>query len=110
MSGKSPYPSRGEKWLTKAAETGDVKAMYVLGELYLDGDELPQNIELGEEWLQESAGEYYMDAMYALGNRYFNGDGLPQNITLGNQWISLADNAKRYPTIFTRKFTPLFFV
>lgn len=44
-------PETGIQWLKKAADKGDVSAMYYLGRVYL-----PKNKELGESYMKKAAG------------------------------------------------------
>jgi TPR repeat protein len=42
-------------WLTKSAENNDDEACFILGNIYLDGRETEQNIELAEKYLGRAA-------------------------------------------------------
>ncbi len=50
-------------WLTKSAESDDDEACFRLGNIYLEGKEREQNIELAEKYLGKAAYLLHLDAM-----------------------------------------------
>jgi hypothetical protein len=74
---------------TQAAQ-GEAKAQSRLGELYRDGQGVPQNYTKARQWYEKAAAQGYADAQLALGMLYYNGLGVPQDYTMARQWYEQA--------------------
>ena len=61
----------------KAAKSGDIRAQYIAGTMYMLGDSTRQNIPEGARWLQRSAEGGLPQALVALANLYDVGQGVP---------------------------------
>jgi TPR repeat protein len=87
--GGDKLPVAGEEWLRRAIALGEVSARVELAERYLDGRDLPCDLELGERLLREAAAESAF-ARFELGNRLIDGKGLPPNPEEGEQMLESA--------------------
>ena len=77
--------------LERAAEEGDVVAMFQLGKALLKGEEGQEaNTAEGAQWLLRSAEQGHRPAQSAIGEMYFTGLGLPQNKTEAYKWLKRA--------------------
>ena len=65
--------------LTKLAESGDVEALFNLGQLYQRGDVVEQNYEKTITYYQKAADKNYDPALYSLGRIYYFGVLCEQN-------------------------------
>ncbi len=66
-------------WYIKAANQGNVHAMYRLGVCYYYGRGVEKNPDLSFHWHKKSADLNYIPAVYAVGVCYATGIGVPQN-------------------------------
>lgn len=62
--------------LQKAAERGDAKAQYALGNAYSKGQDVSKSDEQAVSWYQKSASQGYAPAQAALGYAYSSGLGV----------------------------------
>ena len=67
------------KLLLPFAEKGDAAAQFFLGQLYNEGEIVPQNKKEAIRWFRLSAEQGHAKAQYNLGNRYLKGQGVPQD-------------------------------
>ena len=70
LNGISVEPDAAEalKWLTKAAEAGDLRAMYYCGSILENGEDgVPVNLKKAKEWYKKAAAAGYAPAAAALG-------------------------------------------
>lgn len=85
----------------KAAELGQVEAMYQLGIAYMDGIGVERDYPSAMRWLARSAayGDAYgknpvrLRAQNAVGSIYENGYGVTSDLALAYAWYSLASTA-----------------
>jgi TPR repeat protein len=54
------------KWLSRAAEGGDIQAQYRLGLVYSSGDGAPRDAEKAHVWLRKAAEKGFGPALNAL--------------------------------------------
>jgi hypothetical protein len=57
------------------AEQGDVSAQYNLGQMYRDGEGVPENAEIAMKWYRLAAEQGLADSQYNLGVMYRDGQG-----------------------------------
>lgn len=79
------YPE-AEKWYRKAAEQGNAKAQYNLGNCYCLGEGVKHNYKEAIKWYRKAAEQGNADAQYSLGNCYCFGQGLEQNYQEAAKW------------------------
>lgn len=69
----------------QAAKSGDMRAQYIAGTMYMLGDGARQNLAEAVRWLQLSSQGGLSPAMVALANLYDVGQGVPLDIERSNQ-------------------------
>ncbi len=75
------------------AEAGDSQAMFDLGQMYHDGDQVTQNDELALKLLRKAADNGNNDALFKLGCLYYDGEGVSQDYGEAIKWYTkAADN------------------
>ena len=85
------------KWLTKAAEQGDVDSMYNLGFFYLDGIGVEEDDEQALKWFKMAAEQGEPDSAYAVGLCYYNGEGTDRDYVQALEWFTkAAENENPY--------------
>ena len=72
--------------IRRYAETGNVRAQFLLGNRLLGGEGIGKNREEGIEWLQKAARQD-PDCASRLGYLYLYGDGVPRNLRLAAEWF-----------------------
>ena len=75
---------------TKAADAGDPIAARRLGQLYLRGHVVLQNVELARQWLERAAAEGDTTAERELGEIYAQGLGVSKDPTKAYAWLDIA--------------------
>src|SRR6185369_1807472 len=61
--------------LGKLAENGDEVAMFILANMYYNGEGTEKNLEKAFHWYQKAAKYGSKEAMFHLANMYYNGEG-----------------------------------
>lgn len=69
--GDVPDYSEARQWFKKAAAQGHVDAHNRLGELYLEGLGVRQDVEKAKKWFEKAADKGNADAQYTLGKIYY---------------------------------------
>lgn len=77
-------------WFAKAAAQGNVDAATNLGQMYLDGDGMPQSDREGFLWLQKAAERGQPKAMYGLALLYESGRGSEVAYRKAAEWYERA--------------------
>jgi tetratricopeptide (TPR) repeat protein len=62
-----------QKLVREVAESGEQFAQIYLGQMYFDGDGVPQNIEEGARWSAKAAEQGDVELQNNLGQRYLKG-------------------------------------
>ena len=73
-------PNTAVEFLIESAKLGCGVAKYRLGKMFLQGKDVPRNVDYALRWLEESVGEGNGYAKYTLGKAYLDGDLFLQNI------------------------------
>lgn len=79
-------------YFEKAAELGNVDALYGLGKLYLRKDFEEYDPAKAAEYLEEAAKQEHSYAQYLLGKLLFRGEDAPQNLEAAIQWLEKSAN------------------
>src|ERR1700691_2854617 len=74
----------------RAAETNDPKAMTMLGQLYADGDGVPQDDKKAAEWYKLATDRGDRDAMFALAMFRLTGRAGPRDRDQSAKWLAAA--------------------
>lgn len=77
-------------WRQKLADQGDVRAKYLLGDMYAKGIGVPQDKALAAEWFRKAAEQGHGEARFRLGGMYAKGDGVPQDKAEAIRWYRMA--------------------
>ena len=72
------------------AEQGDFRAQYNLGQMYRDGQGIPQDYKTAIKWFTLSAEQGHVDAQYNLGLMYGLGQGVLQDYVYAHMWGNIA--------------------
>ena len=76
--------------LLQAAEQGYAPAQFNLGNMYANGEGVPENDTEAVKWYRKAAEQGHAGAQFNLGFMYDNGRGVPQNDTEAVKWYRKA--------------------
>lgn len=76
--------------LRHRAEKGDAQAQFQLGDMYYNGEEVPQDYTMAATWYRRAAEQGNTAAQFQLGNMYRVGLGMLQSMTEATQWLNRA--------------------
>ena len=76
--------------IQQQAQAGDAKAQWVLGMLYLNGEEFPLDLKESAKWMRKSADQNHPNAQFMLGLMYANEYGLPKDDRAAVEWFRRA--------------------
>lgn len=74
---------------------GDVRAQYMMGRMYSEGEGTAQDDSAAAKWYQVAADRGDVVSQLSLGTFYVNGRGVPRNYVEAYKWftlVSLSDN------------------
>ena len=74
-------------WYEKAAAQGNSYAAYQLGKLYLQGEQVPKDVDKAVEYLSSAAQEGNQYAQYTLGKLYLTGEDVAQDRKQAYSWF-----------------------
>jgi TPR repeat protein len=89
--------------LKEQAASGDAKAQFALGDLYEDGNGVPQDYAQAAAWYRKAADQGYAVAQLDLGVLYEHGNGVPKDYAEAYFWLDLAA-AGEIPGLFAADF------
>ena len=72
------------------AEDGDAFSQDFLGDIYKDGDGVPQDYAEAVRWFRLAAEQGYASGQKALAAKYVLGEGVPVDYVLSYMWFNLA--------------------
>ena len=72
------------------AEQGDADAQFELGQMYDEGQDVPQDYKQALRWYRRAAEQEDADAQYNLGVMYAKGQGGPRDYVQAHMWLTLA--------------------
>jgi hypothetical protein len=78
------------KWHHIAADHGDPRAQYALGQMNDAGVGMPQDYEEAIKWWRRSADQGYAMAQCDLGIAYVHGKEVTQDFVRAHMWLNLA--------------------
>jgi len=91
--------------LRPLAEKGDPEAQINLGNMYFDGNGVPQDNGESVKWYLLAADQGSADAQIALGFLYEYGEAVPQDYVQAHKWFDLAGSGL-YRDTLAAKMTP----
>lgn len=74
------HPNKAVDFLIKSAKLGCSVAKYRLGKMFLQGEDIPKNVDYALRWLEESVSERNQFAEYLLGKTYLKGEDAEQDL------------------------------
>lgn len=77
-------------YFTQAANKGNVTAMYLLGDLYYNGNGVDKSYPTARKYFTQAANAGYMEAQYMLGMMYRKGHGGTKDINQAKIWLQKA--------------------
>ncbi|KRW62777.1 tetratricopeptide repeat protein [Pseudomonas sp. TTU2014-080ASC] len=77
-AGPEDFPAALEA-CEKAANSGDLQAVYELGELYYSGEHTERDLDKALHWFEQASLQGHAQAQYRLGMMFFHGEGVPAN-------------------------------
>lgn len=93
---KNGQTNIGVEWLTKAANTHDSRAEFLLGRLFSDPKSAVYNPQSGFMWTLQAAQNGSKEAQQALAQLYKEGKGVDANLQLAEQWaLKAKDNTQQ---------------
>jgi len=79
------------KWLTQAANQGDIEAQCALATLYREGTRFERDLAKANRYARQAATHGHPLCQYRMFTLYKDGqDGISQNDKLANKWLTLA--------------------
>ena len=81
-------------WFSKAADLNDEEAMFVLANMYIEGDGVVKNIDKGLQYMEKSAIQGYAWAEYELGRTYHQGELCEVDESKSIYWLKKAREHK----------------
>lgn len=85
----NPAWSQSYDLLTRA-QSGDVSAQMILGDMFAAGEGVSQDFAESAYWYRQAAKRGFANAQLSLGLLYSQGQGVEQNIEIAYQWVSIA--------------------
>jgi TPR repeat protein len=85
----NPVLSQSYDLLTRA-QSGDVSAQMMLGDMFSAGEGVLQDYVEAAKWYRLAARRGNAESQLALGLLYSQGQGVKQNIEIAYQWVSMA--------------------
>lgn len=76
--------------LKVAAQSGDARAQFVLGVMYIHSIGVPRDVDTGAKWLREAAERNHIEAQIELARMYETGTGVPQDAGRAAKWLRRA--------------------
>lgn len=84
-------PVLGQSYdLLTRAETGDVSAQMMLGDMFAAGEGVPQDYVEAVHWYRLAAKRGVAKAQLSLGLLYSHGKGVDQSLEVAYQWVAVA--------------------
>ncbi len=80
----------GPAALREAAMTGDPRALFEIGNRYMEGRGVQENLAEAAKWFETSAAKGFAPALYRMGNFNEKGLGMPRNLTKAVDWYQQA--------------------
>jgi localization factor PodJL len=92
-AGLAKDPTQSRRWLEKAAEGGQARAMHNLALDEHEGVGGPRNAAAAAEWFRRAAELGLLDSQFNLAALYEHGDGVSQNPAEAYKWYLIAGRA-----------------
>lgn len=80
------------RWFFKAALRGDAEGQRHVGEMFMNGQGVPQDYKAAMYWFKQAADQWNADALFQIGNLYSEGQGVTKSYSLAAVWYTQAAN------------------
>ncbi|MBV2142982.1 SEL1-like repeat protein [Falsochrobactrum sp. TDYN1] len=80
----------GPEALRDAASKGDTRALFEIGNRYMEGRGVTADFAQAAKWYERAAEQNYAPAQYRLGNFNEKGLGMPRDLAKAKDWYQLA--------------------
>lgn len=87
--------------IVKAAEAGDARAQFLLGNMYNSGRGQGKNVTQAAKWFRKAADQGDVDAMFHLGVMLERGRGTIKNVQEAVKWYRAAADAGHADAMYT---------
>lgn len=78
--------SKSLEWYQEAAARGYGDALFMLGMISANCDDVPRDAVKAAEWFRQAAEQGHSDAQFKLGAMYASGDGAPKDAAKAEGW------------------------
>ena len=78
--------SKSLVWYQEAAAQGYGDALFMLGMISANCDDVPRDAAKAVEWFRQAAEQGHSDAQFKLGVMYASGDGAPTDVATAVEW------------------------
>lgn len=78
--------SKSLEWYQEAAAQGYGNALFMLGMISANCDDVPRDATKAVEWFRQAAEQGHSDAQFKLGVMYASGDGAPKDVAKAVEW------------------------
>jgi len=78
--------SKSLEWYQEAAAQGYGDALFMLGMISANCDDVPRDAAKAVEWFRQAAEQGHSDAQFKLGMMYASGDGAPRDAVKAEDW------------------------
>ena len=78
--------SKSLEWYQEAAARGYGDALFMLGMISANCDDVPRDAAKAVEWFRQAAEQGHSDAQFKLGAMYASGDGAPKDAAKAEEW------------------------
>lgn len=78
--------SKSLVWYQEAAAQGYGDALFMLGMISANCDDVPRDAAKAVEWFRQAAKQDHSDAQFKLGVMYASGDGAPKDVAKAVEW------------------------
>jgi TPR repeat protein len=81
-----------QNWIQRAVDTGDAKALYIMGTMYEDGFPFGRSYEKSVEYYKQAAAKGVINAYVKLYIAYQYGKGVEPNLETAIYWLRMIEN------------------
>ena len=77
------------KMMDKLGREGDIRAQYMMGRMFSEGEGVREDDAAAAKWYQVAADRGDVVSQLSLGTFFVNGDGVAQNFAEAYKWLTL---------------------
>jgi TPR repeat protein len=87
------------KAMARLGQAGDIRAQYMMGRMYSEGEGVERDDALAARWYRVAAERGDVVSQLSLGTLYVNGRGVPADFVAAYKWLTLVARSGRRTTI-----------